>query len=228
MKKELYSHFIYINSFFKTTELKISTSGYLEINELSAVGSVKDKVKLTDSDIGIKKSKSKAYYNVLVPFFLLSSLFASLIQITLTHNPVFLITLLSVSLVLMSLAFTFLNLNTRNKYSLYNTSNNKVIYQICLSSELSSEDETQEFFDELTSRISKVDYLDPIQSSNLNQSSTEDQYNSLIYNLECLYNSGVVDDVTFNRIDSNINEKIYPNDYEKEKHSAEVIYLHNF
>ena len=228
MNKELYSHFIYVNNLFKTSELKISTNNYLEINEISATGSVNHKIDLTDSDIEIKTAKPKTYYNILVQIFLLASLFTSLFQIALNNEPGFLLPLIGSALVLMSCSLIYFNFNTSKKYSIYKLSSNNIIYQIPLNSELSSEDEISDFIDELVSIISKVDYLDPIQSISLNQSSIEDQYNSLIYNLESLYNSGVIDDITFDRIDSNINEKIYPNNYEKEKHIAEVIYLHNF
>jgi len=59
MNKELYSHFIYVNNLFKTSELKISTNNYLEINEISATGSVNHKIDLTDSDIEIKTASQK-------------------------------------------------------------------------------------------------------------------------------------------------------------------------
>lgn len=228
MKKELYSHFIYINSFFKTSELKISTSGYLEVNELSALGSTQQKIDLTDGNLGIKITKPKNYFNFFIPMLLLGSLFTSFFQIILTNNQALLLTLISSSLLLMSCALLFVNYKSRNTYSLYNLSNNNVVFQISLTTGLSSKNEIREFTDEITSRISKDEYLESLHTTTQNQNSTEEQYNNLIYNLECLYNSGVVDDITFDRIDSNINEKIYPNDYEKEKHSAEVIYLHNF
>lgn len=228
MKKELYSHFIYINGFFKTSELKISTNDYLEINELSALGSVKYKIDLASSDLGIKYSKQKNYHNILIPILLLGCLFASIIQIAFTRNTEFLLPLISSILVIMSYTLIFFNVKTRKKYSLYKPSNNEVVYQIYLQSGLPNDEEVIEFVDELASRIHKGDNLGSIASININQNNTEDQYNSLIYNLESLYNSGVIDDDTFNRVESNINAKLYPNEGKKEKHNAEIIYLHNF
>ena len=228
MKQELYSHFIYLNSFFKTSELKISASGFLEVNELTAFGSAQQKIDLTGGILGSKLIRSKTYFNFFIPMLLLGSLFTSFLQIALINNQALLLTLISSSLVIMSCGLVYLNYKSRNTYSLYNLSDNKVIFQIQLTSELSSNNEFKEFTDEISSRISKDDYLESLLASKYNQNNTEEQYNNLIYNLECLYNSGVVDDITFDRVNSNINEKIYPNDHEKEKHTAEVIYLHNF
>lgn len=102
-----------------------------------------------------------------------------------------------------------------------------MIYQFCLDSELSIDDDINDFIDELTNRASKENNLENFLDVDFNQSNTEEQYNNLIYNLECLYNSGVINDTTFDRINSNINGKLYPNENKDTRHVAEVIYLHN-
>ncbi len=227
MKKELYSHFIYLNSFFKTTELKISTNNNLEVNEISALGSVQHKIDLTNADLKIKSTKQNKYNGFLIAFLLLGSLISSFFQFAINDKPELVFLLISISLVLISGALILLKFKTKKIYSLYRSSNNKLIYQFCLDSELSIDDDINDFIDELTNRASKENNLENYLDLDFNQSNTEEQYNNLIYNLECLYNSGVINDTTFDRINSNINDKLYPNENKDTRHVAEVIYLHN-
>ena len=227
MKKELYSHFIYLHSLFKTTELKISSNNNLEVNEISALGSVQLKIDLTNTELKITNNKQNKYNDFLISLLLLGSVISSLFQFAFSNKPELLFPLLSISLVLISGVLIFIKFKTKKVYSLYRTSNNKLIYQFCLDSELSKVDDINDFIDELANRISKENKLDSYLDVNYNQSNTEEQYNNLIYNLECLYNSGMIDDMTFDRINSNINDKLYPNENKEARHVAEVIYLHN-
>ena len=227
MKKELYSHFIYLNNLFKTTELKISTNNNLVVNEISALGSVQHNIDLTNADLRIKNSKQIKYNEYLIYSLLLGSVISSFFQLTFINKSELIFPLLSVSLVLISGALMFLKFKTKNLYSLYRTSNHKLIYQFYLDSNLSDDEETSGFIDELTKRISEDKNLESFLDVNFNQNKTEEQYNNLIYSLECLYNFGVIDDMTFDRIDSNIHDKLYPSKNRDVRHVAEIIYLHN-
>lgn len=227
MKKELYSHFIYLHNLFKTTELKISTNNNLVVNEISALGSVQHNIDLTNVDLRIKNSKQKKYNGYMISFLFLGSVISSLFQLALTNKPELIFPLLSFSLVFISAALMFLKFKTKNLYSLYRTSNHELIYQFNLDSDFSDDQEISGFIDELTKRVSEDKNLESFLDVNFDQNKTEEQYNSLIYNLECLYNSGVLDDMTFDRIDSSINDKLYPSKNRDTRHVAEVIYLNN-
>jgi len=227
MKKELYSHFIYLSSLFKTTELKISTSNNLEVNEISAIGSVHHKIDLTDAYLKVQNTQLNKHNHILITSLLIVAGSISLFQFTFPNRLEFILTLLSFSLILSSMVLLFLKSKSKRIYSLHRSSNNQFMYKFSLDADSSNNDEIKDFVDELTKRISKDDNLDSVIDVSSHQNNTEEQYNNLIYNLECLYNSGVVDDTTFDRIDSNINEKLYPNENKDNRHIAEVIYLHN-
>ncbi len=224
MKKELYSHFIYLSNFFKTTELKISTNDNLEVNEISALGSVHYKIDLTDAYLKIKDTQQKKYNGLLISLLLLAAGITPVIQFSLTnHSLIF--PLLSCSLILSSALLLLLKTKAKKVCSLYKSSNNQFIYKFCLDMKSSNSDNINKFIHELTRRISKDNTLESVVETT-SQNSTEDQYNHLMYNLECLYNAAVIDDITFDKIDARINEKLYPKENRETQYLAEVIYLH--
>ena len=228
MKKELYTHFLYLNSFFTTTELKLSANDNLEIHELSIMGNTQQTIDLNDNDIVLKTVDSKSNYSSIIPILLLGSLLASVLQIMFTGHIGYTFALLSILLVVTSSVLLLLNSKNKKFFCLYNLSSEIEIYKITIDSQLDTENEIKEFIDEISLKLSndneEISFLNNIQSSN----EKEDQYSNLIYNLECLYNSGVVDDNTFNRIELNINQKLYPSDNFEKQSVADVIYLHNY
>lgn len=227
MKKELYTHFIYLNSFFKTTEFKISENNNLEINELSILGKTQQSINLTDSSIGVKIFSPQNKYSVVIPFMLLGSLVASLSQIFLTSHIDYLLSILSITLVATSSILLLSNSVKKKFFCLYNLSSGKAIYKIAINPQLSNVNEVEDFTDVIDLKLSN-NYLDDSFTNNFDlNGEKEDQYSNLMYNLECLYNSGIVDDNTFNRIEININQKLYPSDNYEKQPMADVIYLHN-
>jgi len=147
MKKELYTHFIYLNSFFKTTELKISENNNLEINELSILGNTQQSINLTDSNIGVKTFSPKNKYSVIIPFMLLGSLVASLSQIFLMSHIDYILSILSITLVATSSILLISNSDKKKVFCLYNLSSGKAIYKIAIDPQLSNVNEVEDFTD---------------------------------------------------------------------------------
>ncbi|TCJ86913.1 hypothetical protein [Cocleimonas flava] len=229
MKKELYTHFVYLSNFYKTTELKIYSSNYLEINEISLFGSVHKKINLTDTYIKTKNTLPNKKIILIIALLFISAISAfSLSQFNLNNKTVSLVLLLASASIILTTVFHLITYSSKRRHSLIKSSSDELLYKFDFDLESSSNSEELNVFTvELQKRISGNDALDTYVDISHKCSNTEEQYNNLLYHLECLYNSGVIDDTTFDRIDSNINEKLYPNLYKDPRHVAEVIYLYN-
>ncbi|KAG1694811.1 Thrombospondin-3b [Nymphon striatum] len=191
---------------FKTTELKISTNRYLEVNELSAIRSSQQRIDLTSSNLEIKVTDLNNSFPSIVAIFIAGAILVSAPQIFAVQS--------GYLLALISSFFLF--------------DEQREMYSFVFDPKFPNNNDVKSFVDQLQATASYKEENEFLVDRGTNYHiSTEDQYNELTYSLETLYNAGVLDDTIFSRIENNINEKLYPNQYKEEKHTAEVIYLHN-
>ena len=215
MKHEISPIFLYVSKLFKTTEYKLDAEN-LTIKDLSLSG-IQTRVLSLDT---IEARTSRKNSNNLTPtLYFLNALLLTLCFFSFRYDVVTLsgFTISSI-LILFPLTIYFqLKVSTQNKIYI-NAFTNKSLFNFRNNNK---DQQLNDFIDILDQRILKSKNSEEIKVADLDHSVKQQRINMM--HLDSLYNTGMVDEITYKRISNNINQ--YLTDNKDLRPLADVIYL---
>ena len=205
--------FLYVNSLFKTTEYKLDVDN-LTIKDLSLSGS-NTRVLTLDCIEARVSHGDKTFKPVL---YFLSALFTTLFFFSFRYEVVSLSNFtISSMLILIPLTIYFhFKVPAQNKIYI-NTFTNKFLF----SFRNNKDHQVNDFIDILDQRILKFKSNEEIQTTDFDHSSKQRSINMM--HLDALYNTGMVDEITYKRISNDINQYLF--EHNDLRPLADVIYL---
>lgn len=216
MKRNFNPRFLYINTLFKTIEYKIDLNNYLHISELSLSGNNKKrKISLDTITSTTTNTESKKLTWLLLT--LLSTTIITALYLTLKDD--FSANIASTLFILSGflLAF-FIAKNPTGKFIYTDSFSNKHLFTL----RKNHETEIDEFVTLLNKNINNV-HNDAVLSKKHRIDYSKEQRVINNTHLDALFNSGVLDEVTYKRISKNINKFNIEN--KDLRPLADVIYL---
>ena len=211
--------YLLINSLFKTIEYKLVTPNSLKITELFNSGSSRSST-FSLNTINKTEGYSRPSYLSWGLFLVAISSIVSVILFKsdsafIDSNLIYIIFLFS------SILGTFAYLCKPMKSTIYKDSfSNRTIFQ--LSEDKIKHNATKQFLTDLNAAIDETKAID-IERKSLTTSAIN-QYETHNKNVEDLFNSGLIDEVLYNRICNSIHEKIFGKNQPQESINN-VIYL---
>ena len=215
MKHEMSPVFLYVNGLFKTTEYKLDADN-LTIKDLSSSGS---NIRVLSLD-SIEASVSHENNKLIPALYFISALFITLCFFGFRYEVVSLsnFTISSILILIPLTIYFHLKVPAQNKIYV-NAYTNK-----CLFSFRSNYKDNQlnEFIDMLDQNILKSKSSNEIKIEDFDHSTKQRSINNMLH-LDALYNTGMVDEITYKKISNNINQ--YPYENKDLRPLADVIYL---
>ena len=210
---------IVINSLFKTIEYKLLSSNNLELNVLSKSGSLHSKT-ISLNSINVQEGKTTPSYLPGLVLILGCISIAAIIYVS-RGSPIINNNLISIISFLVCI-FGSLGIHCTPTKSLkyIDSFSNNVLFEFNDSSIKNSV--TSEFIKNLNSSIDEAKQVETDRSSLT--SNSQIQYAIHSENVDVLFNSGLIDEILYNRIRNSMNDRFHGT-YSENHLSDNVIYL---
>ena len=215
MKNEISPVFLYVSKLFKTTEYKLDAE-YLTIKDLSLSGS---QTRVLSLDTIEAKISHENIHNLTPALYFISASFIALCFFSFRYEVDSLssFTISSILTIIPLTIYFHFKVPAQNKIYI-NTFTNKNLFSF---RNINKDLQVNDFIDILDQRILKSKSNEEFQTTDLDHSAKQRSINMM--HLDALYNTGMVDEITYKRISNNINQYLFEN--KDLRPLADVIYL---